>query len=257
MVKKLPFRLFLVAVLMVILYEIWPLPFWYVSKSIILPMAEKTGDFLYNLAGPFRFLGDMSKLDKKNKDLEQENNNLKAQISNLNENIHLCTAFKKESEAYKSSELEIIQGKIIGRKATSFNKGIIVNLGSKDQIKEGAAVLSSGYLIGQVKKVEETRSEVKLITAHDSLIPAVLEKSRETGLVQGGLEGLSLTEIPSTTQIKTQDNVLTSGLGDDLPSGILIGMTQEVKKQENNLFQSVKITSPIEISTIEIISIVR
>jgi len=255
--KKIAFRFFLAVVLLVILYEIWPLPFWFVAKRAILPAAEKTSDVFNYLSSPFKFLVQMKDLDRENKEVEDANKALRAELARLNDNIHLCSAVNKEINTSKLNGYSLVEGRIIGRTASSFNQGIIVNVGSKDGVREKAAVMSSGYLIGQVKKVEENRSEIKPIFAHDSLIPAVLEKSRETGLVQGGLQGLSLIEIPSTTQVKSQDRVLTSGLGGDLPSGILIGETQEVQKEKNNLFQTVKITTPIEISTLEIVSIIK
>lgn len=255
--KKIAFRVFLAIILLVIMYEIWPLPFWFVAKRAILPTSEKVSDGFNVIISPFRFLSRMVNLDRDNKHLEDENKSLKADVVRLTENVHLCSAINSEINLSRLAGFSLVEGRIVGRTPGSFNQDIIVNLGQKDGIKEGAAVLSSGYLIGQVKKVDSTQSEIHLIFSHDSLIPAVLEKSRETGLVQGGLQGLSLTEIPATTQVKTQDRVLTSALGGDLPAGILIGETQEVLKEKNNLFQSVKINSPIEVSTLEIVSIVK
>ncbi len=255
--KKITFRAFLAVILLVIMYEIWPLPFWFVAKRVILPASEKVSDGFNIVASPFRFLYKMANLDRENRRLENDNKSLNAEAARLTENVHLCSAINSEVNLSRLNNFNLIQGKIVGRTPGSFNQDIVVNLGLKDGIKEGAAVLSSGYLIGQVKKVDQAQSEIHLIFSHSSLIPAVLEKSRETGLVQGGLRGLSLTEIPATTQVKTKDRVLTSALGGDLPPGILIGETQEVLKEKNNLFQSVKINSPIEISTLEVVSIIR
>lgn len=255
--KKIAFRIFLVIILLAIMYQIWPLPFWFVAKRVVLPASEKISDGFNVVISPFRFISRMAKLDRENKRLEEDNKSLASEVAKLTENIHLCSAINSEVNLSRLTDYSLVQGKIIGRTPGSFNQSIIVDLGEKDGIKQGAAVLSSGYLIGQVKKVETAQSQIHLIFSHNSLIPAVLEKSRETGLVQGGLQGLSLTEIPATTQIKDKDRILTSALGGDLPPGILIGETQEVQKEKNNLFQSVKINSPIEISTLEVVSIVK
>jgi len=251
------FRVFLAIVLLVILYEIWPVPFWYLSKKVILPIGEKTSDVFAVLVSPFRFLGRISGLDGVNKNLQDENQALTAEVARLNDNIHLCSGINKEANLSRIQGYGTIVASIVGRTPSSSSQTIIVNVGAKDQVKVGAAVLSSGYLIGQVKKVDNGQSEVHLIFSHDSLIPSVLEKTRETGLTQGGLEGLFLTEIPATTTVSVKDKVLTSGLGGDLPSGILIGETENVVKQGDNLFQSIKLNSPIDVSSLEVVSIVK
>jgi rod shape-determining protein MreC len=255
--RKLALRVFLSILLLVILYEIWPLPFWYLSKNVILPAGEMTSDAANAAISPFRFLLNISNLDKENKQLVQQNEDLTAEVARLNENVHLCSAVNQEVNLSKIEGQSTVVARIVGRTPNSSNQIIIINAGTNDQVKEGAAVLSSGHLIGQVKKVDSNRSEVKLIFSHDSLVPAILEKTRETGLIQGGLEGLSLTEIPATANVAEQDRVLTSGLGGDLPAGILIGSTRGALKEKDNLFQSIKVLSPVGVSTLEVVSVVK
>lgn len=257
MIKKLSIRTLLAIALLVILYEIWPLPFWYFAKKVILPTGEKVSVGLSYLISPFRFIASISDLDQENKSLQEENKNLTAEVARLNESIHLCSAVNQEVNLSRVTAREMVFAKIIGRTPNTGSQIIVISIGANDGIKEGAAVLSSGYLIGQIKKIDANQSEVRLITSHDSLIPSILEKARETGLTQGGLEGLSLTEVPATTKVSQGDKVLTSGLGGDLPAGILIGKTEAALKERNNLFQSIKISTPVSISSLEVVSVVK
>jgi len=73
----------LAVVLAVILYEIWPLPFRYVSRKVILPAGEIVSDAANKTADPIRFLARLYRLDRENKRVEEENLALKAQVAKL------------------------------------------------------------------------------------------------------------------------------------------------------------------------------
>ncbi|MCX6809552.1 MAG: rod shape-determining protein MreC [Candidatus Berkelbacteria bacterium] len=254
--KNFVLKFILTVGLLIILYLIWPLPFLWVSKTILLPPIEKIGNVLEASVSPFRTLSKISKLDKDSKQLDNENQALEAQIAKLTETNYLC----KEVQAEESTLLGKFftqTARVIGRTPFSFNQTIIVDKGSNDSIKEGAAVLSNGTFIGKVTKVDASRSEVRLITSHDSLIPTILEQSRQTGIVQGGLEGLTLSDVSVDGKISAGENILTSGLGGDLPAGILIGQVSQIIGVEGGLFQSAKVNFPVNISSIEVVSIIK
>lgn len=256
MSSKFLLRFILGAVLVVVLYMIWPLPFWLMSERVFLPTANKVSQVVKIGVSPFSLLVKIKDLDQVNKNLENENNSLKAQVATLeNENV----IAKKVSAELNSSGAgrEVLVSRIIGRTPQTFSENLIIDRGTDDSLKVGQAVLSNGYLIGTISRVDGATSEVHLITNHDSLIPAILSTSRESGLVQGGLEGLSLTEIPVDSTVAVGDKVITSGLGNDLPAGILIGDVYQVVKGDKGLFQSAKVNSPIEVSQLEVVSVVK
>ena len=237
MKRKFLIRFALIILLIGILYKIWELPFDLFAKKVILPTVEKVGILFDQIGRPFEIIGNIKNLENENKRLSDENQQFAAEIAKTKDGTYLCLETKKEIAAANATKQDLIIGKIIGRTPNEFNQTIIIDKGEKDAIKTGAAVLSNGYLIGQVKKVNQDSCEVYLITNHNSLLPAVLESSRELGLVQGGLEGLTMIDIPSGTKILKNEKVLTSDNGGILSGGIAIG--EVVQDQSNQgLFQS-------------------
>lgn len=238
--------------LLVILYNIWSLPFEFLAKKVILPTSNVIGDLANRALSPIRFLGEINGLYEKNKQLEGENLSLKAQIVSEKEQENLCTQILQEQKV--SVQQKTIFARIISRAPQNFNRYIVVDRGTVDGVGENDAVMSNGYLIGQIRTVEEKSSEVVLITNHSYMTPAMLDRSRENGMVQGSLEGLVITDIPSWIDIANGEKVLTSGLGGDLPKGLLIG---EVVESDNNsgLFQSVEVSSPFILSKTEGVTI--
>jgi len=231
-------------VLLVILYKIWPLPFRYVSKHALLPSVNVLAIMGQKIISPVKLIKNISELDGKNKDLEKENMQLKSSLAIKDDTSKNCSLYTKELEkdsVYKNS----IISRVIGRTPGGLNSTLLLNKGSADGVKEGSPVLFSGYFVGKVQKAEENKSEVTLIFSHNSLVPVVMTKNNDGGLLQGGLEGLTITDIPINSKAEPGDNVLTSGLGGDLPSGLIVGKVGVHLGLQGDLFQKVKVESPV------------
>lgn len=241
-------------VLLVIMYELWPLPFEYVSKKTLLPAVNVLTIWGRKILSPVEMIKNINQLELKNKNLENDNELLSSKLAkqdDLNKNCTLLSQEIAKNKNFPNSKTV----KIIGRTPGGFNATLLLNQGSNEGIQEGAAVLSNGYYIGRIDKVEVSQSEVMLVFSHNSLIPVIMAKNNEGGLLQGGLEGLSVTDIPISTKIETGDSVITSGLGGDLPSGLLVGKVGVHLGLEGDLFQKVRVDSPINPSQIDYVTI--
>ena len=138
--------------------------------------------------------------------LEEENERLKKTI---NEYI------------YNSEELV---AKVLIDKNSPFLKSIIVNKGSKDNVKLGMAVLDQSYLVGKIVEVNYSTSRALLISDLNSKIPVGIEPGNiqsiltGTGRINGKIEYLE-TDI----SIEDKSIVYTSGSGGLFKPGIPIG----------------------------------
>ena len=250
------FQIGIVAFTLTILYVIWPLPFRYVSKELLIPVVNGGVVFLSNAAEPIRTIGKIQTLDDKNKKLESENLELKAKVISAQEQKNKCISQIDERSSAQKTNVETIQASVIGKSPFSFNQVFIINKGFDDGVREKTAVLSSGYLLGQVIEVTDETSTVKLISGHDSLIPAMTLGARQSGIIQGGLSGLSMTDVPVDAEVKESEAVVTSGMGGDLPSGIPIGEVSSIEVKSDKLFKNIKVSYPINTNNIETVSVV-
>lgn len=242
-------------VLLVVLYKIWPLPFQEASKRILLPTVNVLAVMSQKVISPINTLKDLNTLDAKNKALEQENNELKAKIAtqeNLSKN---CSLYLKE--VGKESTKNSIVAQVIGRTPGGLNSTLLLNKGSADDISVGDAILSTGYFIGKVKTVNDRTSEVMLIFSHNSFVPVVTNKNNDGGLLQGGLEGLTITDIPINSKAEVGDSVVTSGLGGELPAGLVVGKIGVHLGIKGDLFQKVKVESPINPYQINFVTVIK
>lgn len=245
---------FLGVILLFILYSIWSLPFELLAKNVFLPAAKVVADGVNTAISPVRLLANLNKISKENRDLQNQNDLLEAEITRIKEENKFCEQVSLEKQV--SEGRKSVVARIIGRTPQNFNQIIVVDKGKNDGVKDKAAVLSNGYLIGQVKSVSDKRSEISLISNHNNITPAMLDKSREFGLIQGSLEGLTFSDVPSATKVEDGEKVLSSGLGGEIPKGILIGQVAH-SEATKGLFQTLKVTSPFVLSKTEVVTILK
>lgn len=238
------------------LYFIWPLPFQYLSQKVLIPAVSSAVSGLSKAAEPLRTLGRIQNLDDKNKRLEKENNELRAQIIKITEQTNKCRGIINERESALQTELPLKQALVIGKSPFSFNQIFIVNLGFDDGVRQESAVLAGGYLLGKVVDLTNKTATVKLVTDHSSLIPAMTVNSRQSGIVQGGLEGLVLSDIPVDATVEEGEAVVTSGMGGNLPAGIPIGIISRVEQKSGGLFKNIRLQYQVNPTHIEVVSVI-
>lgn len=206
----------------------------------------------------FNNLFHLGSISSENQRLIQENLDLQSQLAILKEVQHENEILKNEMGFLsRKGDLNLKSTSIIGRSSSGYLKTIVIDRGAKDSVQTGQAIISQGFLVGTVTRVLENSSEAILITDNNSLVPVVLQDSRGTGLLRGGLEGLTVEDIPLNIPINKNEPVVTSGLGGDIPPGISVGQVEEVVSHEGEIFQKVSVKSPIQIYFLEFVFVVQ
>lgn len=129
----------------------------------------------------------------------------------------------------KTSSFKV--AKIIGRSHEIFNQNIFIDAGKNRGIKEGSIVTGTRGVIGRIAEVGEDKSRIILATDAISRIPIITSKARVRGILAGDSSSkMEILYLPKNHTIKEEDWVFTSGDGDTLPSGLLIGVVKKVDK---------------------------
>lgn len=217
--------------------------------------------FKVSFGGLPKFFGDIvhiKQIFNQNRNLVVENLNLQSELAKLKEVGYENEILKKELKFAQTqdSSLTLIPVAIIGR-TSGYLKSMTIDKGEKDGLTSGQAVVSQGFLVGTVANVGLANAEVTLVTGYNSLVPTVLQESRGTGLLRGGLEGLIVEDIPLNIMVKEGENVVTSGLGGQIPQGLAVGKIRDVISRPGEIFQKVSVVSPIDFSRLEVLFVVK
>ncbi|MCY4151758.1 MAG: rod shape-determining protein MreC [Aestuariivita sp.] len=120
--------------------------------------------------------------------------------------------------------LTYITGLVIADSGSAFRQSVLLNVGSNDGILDGWAVMDGIGLVGRVSGVGETSSRVILLTDATSSIPAIIQPSGQTTLINGDNSlAPQLKFVEDTSLVRPGDRVVTSSDGGIFPPNLLIG----------------------------------
>ena len=185
-------------------------------------------------------------LEARIKELEGEIDNLKKSLD-LNQTI---TDYKK------------INASVVNRNVGAWYNTVNINKGSKAGIKEGYAVITDKGLIGKVVSVSNFTSTVKLLSTDEVINKISVKIEVDDKSIYGLLSyydkknnAYIVEGISDNTEFKNGSKVVTTGLTDAFPAGILIGEVKNVTKDRYQLAKAVEVTPSIDFDDIDIVTV--
>lgn len=236
----------------------WLRPVENVLRSIIQPGSK----VLYNLSIKIKQDG----LPFENADqFVSSYNKLTAQVEEYRQKAVQFDRLSEENKIlrdslhfFTSTTYANVGAEVIGKNIESFANTIVLSRGEKDGVAVGNPVIvGEGILVGKIFRVEKDVSIARLINDQQSKVAAtVLNQSKSIGLVEGGY-GISvrMNFIPQNELIAPGDVVITSGLEEQTPRGLLIGTVQTVEKEAYEPFQKAVLTPDVDLDKIFMVSI--
>lgn len=201
---------------------------------------------------------DIREIRQQNTELEAENARMQAQIVELQQQLveyEILSALLEFARA--NPENKYIGASVIGRDPSPFLNYIIINRGSDDGLKRGMPVVTQNGLAGRVVQVTASGARVSLITDPATSINVRIEPSRSAAILSGSITGeLTLEQIPQEVDVNPGNLILTSGLGGNYPSNIIIGQVTSVKSRENALFQSASVQPVTDFDDLNIVLVI-
>ena len=127
----------------------------------------------------------------------------------------------------ESINSEEIFARVLIDKESPFLKSIVLNKGSKDNVKIGMAIMDGSYLIGKIIEINYTNSRALLLSDLNSKIPVMLLPDRIQAVISGTGENHGIIEYTKEkldNEINEKDRIIyTSGIAGLFKSGIPVG----------------------------------
>ncbi len=142
---------------------------------------------------------------------------------------------KKTIDEYIYNSKEMV-AKVLIDKNSPFLKSIIVNKGSKDNVKLGMAVLDETYLVGKIVEVNYSTARALLVSDLNSKIPVGIEPGNIQSILSGtGKQNGKIEYLKSEVFIENESIVYTSGSGGLFKSGIPVGIYNKKNTEEQTV----------------------
>lgn len=180
--------------------------------------------------------------------LEEENAALRKRIAEMEETVREAEAALEENKLFREllnlreqrrdlSDMEAAN--ITEHDVTNWTSSLTLNKGTVHGVEVNDCVIDErGYLVGIVSECGTNWSTVLTLVDTDISLGAQVFRTKDLGLAQGdfslmGENRLRLDYLPADCQLLGGDLVVTSGLGEYYPSGLVIGSVEEVQLDDS------------------------
>ena len=139
--------------------------------------------------------------------LEQEN----AKLLDLN-NVQL------------DPSLTYVTGIVLADSGSPFRQSVLLNVGERDGIQDGWAVMDGIGLVGRIAGVGQETSRVLMLSDTSSRVPIIIQGSGQRALLIGDNSRNPLIEfLENPDLVRPGDRVISSGDGGVFPADLLVG----------------------------------
>ena len=130
--------------------------------------------------------GGQSDLEQQLADAVAERDALKAENSQLKaDTVELDQLRQMLEVEQRNPSLDLTKANVIGQDPSGNQMFLVIDVGSNDGVREGMAIVSPHFYLGQVTDVSLESSKVMLIIDASQSVGAILEDSRGSGIVKG------------------------------------------------------------------------
>ena len=201
--------------------------------------------------------------------LAAENEVLEQRISEMEDVARQAAATSRENERLRQAlglkqaheDYELVDAYIIGWSSTDWENTFTINRGTNAGIKENmCAVTANGEVVGLVTEAGVNYAIVTTILDSTLEISGTIATSGYNGMVSGGyVEGnetlLQMNYLPSSSIIRNQDQVVTSG-STVYPRGLIMGYVVDAGFEETGVAKFALLDPAAEISSLEQVFII-
>lgn len=228
----------------VVLRLVTPVQSWFSNR------ARGVGDAVQTLRDLRTLRDENARLRQENDALIIENVQLK-EAEAENERLRRLLDFTRTNPSYDYRGGEV-GARVIGHDPSAYLDFVIIDLGERQGASLDMPVVTERGLVGRITEVHDTSSEVLLITDVNSAVTALIQTSRAMGVVRGlAGGGLLLDQVPQDVEVHEGEIVITSGLGDSFPRGLVIGQISKVYQRDYEMFQQARVRPTVDFRNLE------
>ena len=203
------------------------------GQRFLYSSTESIGDFFAGLS--------------EDRSIKDENAALKEQVAEMESQLRNYENLRQENERLKEllgvvdsyGEYETLTARVIGKSPGAWFDEFTINAGEQHGVQENMIVYTADGLLGKVVYTSATYSRVISLIHDQSGVSAMVERTRDNGVVKAAQEGenpddLQLFYISSNSDVKPGDRIITSGIGGVYPKGIPIAQVTEVSTDSSS-----------------------
>jgi len=205
---------------------------------------------------------------EQNKILKERITSLLQEKEKLQETISESKRLKRILNYQGEAPYELVSARVVGWTPSLFSSALLIDKGINQGFEkdtpvvawqEGGNTQENGMaVVGRISESGLDMSKVLLITDANSELAAMVQRSREKGVIAGtGKRFLLLKYLSPTADLEIGDLIITSGMGRIFPAGLVIGSVEEVLRGVGGLEKRARVVPRLNINQLEDVQIIK
>jgi len=191
--------------------------------------------------------------------LGDENHRLRDQVARLEQEVthlqeQLSASGRRDALTAFGKTLadQAMVADVIGRDPTNWYQSVVINRGQRDGVKVDMGVAVQEGVVGRVIKVMPKTAVVLLVSDRDSVVPGMIQRGRDEGLIQGtGGKQLRMKYVSTLASVQVGDLVITSGLASMFPKELRIGTVTAIERMPDAISQQLMLAPAVDLNRLE------
>lgn len=196
--------------------------------------------------------------------LQADNEALRIRVAEAEEAARAGSEAVEENERYETllgfaddnPDYVMEQARIVAWNTSNYSNSFTISKGSVNGIEAGDAVITEyGALVGTVTEVGTSSSTVSTIVDVNTSIGALVGTEGSAAMLVGDYDLMQqgqarITWLSEGAQLFMDDEILTSGSGDRIPSGLVIGTITSIQTENGGQHEYGTITPTADLGSL-------
>ncbi len=229
------------------------------AAGALRPMQKGASAVTLFLTDTWQFIGDVQNVYRDNLQLRRELEKYGGSDLHLLETLQENRRLRNLLQFQEAVEHELTPAQVIGRNPSSWFSTLTIDKGSNDGIKVDMPVVTNLGLVGKIIDVMPNHAKVQLIISPSSGISAIVQRTRDNGVLVGLSTPRGYTRITRLEQhadIREGDVIISSPLTGVFPKGLVIGRVVEVSDDPVSLERSALVLPEVDFDRLEEVLII-
>ena len=194
--------------------------------------------------------------------LRVETQQLKAEALLAGEALAENTRLRHQLGAPLRAVWKLRLARVVGREPTAWWRAVTIDYGTRDGAVISQPVLTRDGLVGRISVAGYSHSQVALIGDADCGVAALVERTRDNGIIKGPQSTLDAglvewTALQHSPQVLAGQTLITSGLGGIFPKGIPIGTVLDTRTERSGVTTTARIKLAANLDRLEEVFILQ
>jgi rod shape-determining protein MreC len=178
---------------------------------------------------------DLRHVRRQNGDLRRELDQLKLRQAAMAEDVLEAQRLRGLLAFRQSFAATTVVAEVIGTSGTDQSRLLTLDKGARDGLKPDMAVITPNGIVGKLREVFPTTSQLLLINDPTSGAGVILSSTRIHAVLRGSAQGrVQITNLMPDSRIKAGETVLTSGGDGVYPRGLPVGVIEGVRQDPDH-----------------------